>query len=201
MAEPVTVQEVEYLDYKAYSRTVFGFWSYLMTDCILFATLFAVYLVLHNNTFGGPSSKELFDLPYALTETVLLLISSFICGPAMLAAHRLKKHLAIAFFSIAFLLGLSFVIMEVSEFTKMFQEENSWRRSAFLSSYFTLVGTHGLHVSIGLLWMLVMMVQVGLRGITLITLKRLMCLSMFWHFLDIVWIFIFTVVYLMGKMT
>ncbi len=200
MAGPVTVQEVEYLDYKAYSRTVFGFWSYLMTDCILFATLFAVYLVLHNNTFGGPSSKELYDLPYALTETFILLTSSFICGPAMLAAHRLKKHLVIAFFSIAFLLGLSFVIMEVSEFTKMVHEGNSWRKSAFLSSYFTLVGTHGLHVSIGLLWMLIMMVQVALRGITLITLKRLMCLSMFWHFLDIVWIFIFTVVYLMGKM-
>jgi cytochrome o ubiquinol oxidase subunit III len=183
---------------ETHSRTVFGFWIYLMTDCVLFASLFAAYAVLHNNTYGGPSGRELFNLPYALTETLILLTSSFTCGLAGLAAGRNRKNKVIAWFGVTFLLGISFLAMEATEFTHMVQQGNSWERSGFLSSYFTLVGTHGLHITTGLLWMIVLLVPVCRRGLTPVRLKRLMCLRLFWHFLDIVWIFIFTIVYLMG---
>jgi len=181
-----------------FSKTVLGFWMYLMTDCILFAALFTTYAVLHNNTFGGPSSRELFSLSTSFTETMILLFSSVTCGLGMLSALRNDKNRVVAWFSVAFLLGASFVAIELNEFTHLVHEGNSWRRSAFLSSFFTLVGTHGLHVSIGLLWMFVMMIQVYLLGVTAITFRRLAVFSMFWHFLDLVWIFIFTFVYLMG---
>lgn len=181
-----------------FSKTVLGFWMYLMTDCILFATLFATYAVLHNNTFGGPSSRVLFSLPTAFTETMILLFSSVACGLGMLAAVHDKKKQVIGWFTVAFLLGASFIAMELHEFTHLVQEGNSWRRSAFLSSFFTLVGTHGLHVSIGLFWMAVVMTQVFICGITVDTFRRLVVFSLFWHFLDLIWIFIFTFVYLMG---
>lgn len=181
-----------------FSKTVLGFWMYLMTDCIVFAVLFATYAVLHNNTFGGPSSRDLFDLTPAFTETMILLLSSVTCGLGMLASLQNKKDKVIAYYALTFLLGIAFIAMELHEFTQLVQEGNSWRRSAFLSSFFTLVGTHGLHVSIGLLWMAVMMVQVYVSGITLATFRRLAIFSMFWHFLDVIWIFIFTFVYLMG---
>lgn len=183
---------------EIYARTIFGFWMYLMTDCILFASLFATYGVLHNNTFGGPSSHELFNLPYALAQTLILLTSSFTCGLGMWIAHHHQKGKVIAFFALTFLLGLSFLGLEINEFAHFVQEGNSWQRSAFLSAYFTLVGTHGLHITSGLLWILVLMVQIFIQGLTLVNLKRLMCLSLFWHFLDIIWIFIFTLIYLMG---
>ena len=181
-----------------FSKTVLGFWMYLMTDCILFATLFATYAVLHNSTFGGPSSRELFSLSTAFVETMILLFSSFTCGFALLAALQNKKNEVLAWFAVTFLLGACFVAIELHEFTQLVQEGNSWKRSAFLSSFFTLVGTHGLHVSAGLFWMLVMMVQVAISGITAVTFRRLVVLNMFWHFLDLIWIFIFTFVYLMG---
>lgn len=183
---------------ETYSKTVFGFWVYLMTDCMLFATLFATYAVLHNNTYGGPSSNTIFSLPIALAETLILLTSSFVCGLAMLAAHSLSKYKVLIAFIITFLLGVSFLTLEVTEFHHLVQEGNSWQRSAFLSSYFTLVGTHGLHITAGLVWMIVLLVQVVRSGITPFTFRRLKCLSLFWHFLDVVWIFIFTIVYLMG---
>jgi cytochrome o ubiquinol oxidase subunit 3 len=182
----------------AYSRTVFGFWVYLMTDCLLFGTLFAAYIVLHNNTNGGDSGRVLFNLPFVLTETLILLSSSFTCGLSMLAAYCNKKNLVLACFGVTFLLGLSFLTLELHEFARLVAEGNSWQRSAFLSSYFTLVGTHGLHISIGLLWMLVLTVQILRRGLTPSTMRRQTCFRMFWHFLDVVWIFIFTIVYLMG---
>lgn len=185
---------------EVYARTVFGFWLYLMTDCILFATLFAAYAVLHTHTYGGPSARELFSLPYALGETLMLLASSFTCGLAMLFAHRLQKNKSLILFAFTFLLGLSFLWMEGREFAHLIQEGNSWQKSAFLSSYFTLVGTHGLHIISGLLWIAVMFVQIVFFGFSLDVLKRLMCLSLFWHFLDVIWIFIFTVVYLMGAL-
>ncbi len=185
-------------DQEIYDRTLFGFWLYIMTDCILFATLFATYAVLHNGTFGGPSGKDIFSLPFVLGETFLLLTSSFTSGLAMLAAHKRDKAKVLIFFALTFLLGLSFLAMELHEFRELVQEGNSWQRSAFLSSYFTLVGTHGLHVTVGLLWMGVMLFHVLKRGITMPTLRRLSCLNMFWHFLDVIWIFIFTIVYLMG---
>jgi cytochrome o ubiquinol oxidase subunit III len=189
---------IEAEEHEAYVRTIFGFWLYLMTDCVVFATLFATYLVLHNNTFGGPTSNELFHLPSALTETIILLLSSFTCGLGLLAARRYHTHQVLAFFGLTFILGLSFLSLEIREFTHLIQEGNSWQKSAFLSAYFTLVGTHGLHIAAGLLWILVMMRHILVHGLILPNLKRLMCLSLFWHFLDLVWIFIFTVVYLMG---
>lgn len=182
----------------AYSMTTFGFWVYLMTDCILFGCLFAVYAVLHNNTFGGPSARELFSLPFALTETMILLTSSFTCGLSMITAHSNKIKSATFWFCITFLLGVAFLGMELNEFTELVREGNSWQRNAFLTSFFTLVGTHGLHITTGLLWMIILVSQMLIWGFTPMVMKRLTCLSMFWHFLDIVWIFIFTFVYLMG---
>lgn len=181
-----------------FSKTTLGFWMYLMTDCLVFATLFTTYAVLHNNTFGGPSSQKLFDLSIAFTETMILLFSSLTCGLALLSSLKNEKNKVLAWLAVTFLLGASFVGIELTEFTRMVHEGNSWKRSAFLSSFFTLVGTHGLHVSIGLLWMLVMMGQVYWLGVTVDTFRRLVVFNLFWHFLDLVWIFIFSFVYLLG---
>lgn len=181
-----------------FSKTVLGFWVYLMTDCLVFGTLFATYAVLHNETFGGPSSKDLFDLSTAFTETMILLFSSVTCGFAMLSSLKNRTNYVIGWLIITFLLGASFVAIEVTEFTHLVQEGNSWARSAFLSSFFALVSTHGLHVTVGLLWMLVMVGQIFFMGVTIPTFRRLVVFSLFWHFLDLVWIFIFTFVYLMG---
>jgi cytochrome o ubiquinol oxidase subunit 3 len=183
---------------EAEDRTIFGFWVYLMTDLVMFAGLFAAYAVLHGNTFGGPTSRELFDMPFALLETLILLTSSFTCGLGMLAARKNDKNMVLTLFGITFLLGISFLILEVTEFRKLVSEGNSWQRNAFLSSFFTLVGTHGLHITAGLLWMSICMGAVWFRGLTPGVTRKLTLLSLFWHFLDIVWIFIFTVVYLMG---
>lgn len=187
-------------EHEATQKTVFGFWVYLMTDCVLFASLFAVYAVLHHNTYGGPSGRELFSLPYVLVETFALLFSSFTCGLAMLAAQRKAKHEVLFWLGVTFLLGALFLGLELHEFSKMVAEGNSWRRSGFLSSYFTLVGTHGAHITIGLIWMAVMGVYVWSRGLTDGVRKRLTLLSLFWHFLDVIWIFIFTIVYLYGSL-
>lgn len=181
-------------------KVTFGFWIYIMSDCILFSMLFAAYAVLHNNTFGGPSGKELFDMPYVLIETFILLTSSFTYGLVMLSAHKGKKNLTLAWLVVTFLLGLSFVGMEVSEFHHLIAEGHGPNTSAFLSSFFTLVGTHGLHVTCGLIWMIVLMFQISKHGLMSISVRKLSCLSLFWHFLDIVWIFVFTIVYLMGAM-
>ena len=186
---------------SADTKTTFGFWVYLMTDCVLFASLFATYAVLHNNTFGGPAGNELFSMPFVLTETLILLTSSFTAGLAMLGAHSKNRKQILLWLAVTFALGVAFLGMELSEFSKLAQEGDSWQRSGFLSSFFTLVGTHGLHIATGLLWMGALMVQVMRRGLTDGVLRRLTLLSMFWHFLDIVWIFIFTLVYLMGAVS
>ncbi len=180
------------------SKATFGFWVYLMTDCILFATLFATFVVLRNNTFGGPSGNELFSLRFVLGETMILLTSSFTCGLALLAAHARNKSQVIFWLGVTFLLGLAFLGMELSEFRNLVNEGNSWRRSGFLSAFFTLVGTHGAHITAGLIWIAVTIGQVYRNGLSAAKIKKLTMLSMFWHFLDIVWIFIFSVVYLMG---
>lgn len=182
------------------SKTTFGFWLYIMTDCVLFASLFATFAVLRNNTFGGPSGSELFSLPYVLAETLILLTSSFTCGLAVLAARRGNKQQVLFWFFLTFLLGAAFLTLELTEFHRLAAEGNNWQRSGFLSSFFTLVGTHGLHITVGLLWMLVMMAQVMSRGLKAGVVRRLSLLSIFWHFLDVVWIFIFTIVYLMGAL-
>ncbi len=176
----------------------FGFWIYLMSDLILFATLFATFAVLGTNYAGGPTGKELFDLPYLLVETLFLLFSSVTFGLVMLAVHDGVKKWVLMGLAVTFLLGLGFVSMEINEFHRMIAEGHGPDRSAFLSSFFTLVGTHGTHVTFGLIWMAVMMAQVAVKGLTSPVQSRLMRLSMFWHFLDIVWIGIFSIVYLMG---
>jgi cytochrome o ubiquinol oxidase subunit 3 len=181
-----------------FSNTILGFWIYLMSDCIIFATLFTTYAVLHNNTFGNATPQELFTLSLPFAETLILLVSSITCGFGMLAACRSAKKTIIFWLALTLLLGLSFVILEVSEFKAFVQEGHGWDKSAFLSSFFTLVGTHGLHVSIGLLWMIVIMAQMMIYGVTVTTFRRIACFTLFWHFLDLVWIFIFTFVYLMG---
>lgn len=183
-----------------FSKNTLGFWMYLMTDCLLFATLFCTYAVLHTSTFGGPTSKDLFSLPLAFTETMILLFSSVACGMGMLASLKNDKKKVLAWFGVAFLLGASFVALELREFAGLINEGHSFTKSAFLSSFFALVGTHGLHVSIGLFWMLILMCQLVFQGITTDTFRRLVIFSMFWHFLDLVWIFIFTFVYLLGVM-
>lgn len=188
----------ESISQESVERTVFGFWIYLMTDCILFGTLFATYVVLHNNTFGAPSGRDLFNLRFVLGETLVLLTSSFTCGLAMLAAHANNRKKVFSWIGVSFLLGIAFLTMELKEFTHLVYQGNSWQRSGFLSAFFTLVGTHGLHITVGLLWMVFQLAEIAYKGIVRVTLKRLTCLSMFWHFLDVVWIFIFTIVYLMG---
>ena len=180
------------------SKSLFGFWVYLMTDCVLFACLFAAFAVLRGNTFGGPSGHELFSLPFVLTETLILLTSSFTCGLAMLAAHAGQKRRVLAWFGITFLLGLAFLGLELSEFSKLAHEGNSWARSGFLSAFFTLVGTHGAHITSGLIWMAVLVPNAVKRGLERNSLRRLTMLSLFWHFLDVIWILIFSIVYLMG---
>lgn len=175
-----------------------GFWIYLMTDCILFASLFATYVVLRENTYGGPGGGELFDLPFVLIETLILLTSSFVCGLAVLAARAGKKTQVIGWLIATFVLGAAFLLLEISEFAKLASEGHSWQASAFLSAFFTLVGTHGAHILIGLLWLGVMVWQIIRVGFTAGTIRRLTLFSLFWHFLDVIWIFIFTIVYLMG---
>lgn len=182
------------------SKTFFGFWVYLMTDCILFATLFATYAVLRHNTFGGPGGQELFSLPFVLAETLILLTSSFTSGLGTIAARSFNKKQTLIWFGITFALGAAFLALELNEFHHLASEGNSWQVSGFLSAFFTLVGTHGLHITSGLIWMAILLVYVVRRGLDATISKRLSLLGMFWHFLDIVWIFIFTIVYLMGAL-
>lgn len=181
-------------------RTNLGLWVYLMTDVVLFGCLFATYAVLYKNTVGGPSGAALFDLPFILGSTLLLLTSSFTSGLAMLAVQRGNKKHTLAWLSFTVLLGIAFLVMELMEFSHLIETGNSWERSGFLTAFFTLVGTHGLHIAVGLLWALTLMWQVLRRGFTVGVRRRLPLFSMFWHFLDVIWIFIFTLVYLMGAL-
>ncbi|HZP55218.1 MAG TPA: cytochrome o ubiquinol oxidase subunit III [Candidatus Saccharimonadales bacterium] len=179
-------------------KTVFGFWVYLMTDCVLFATLFATYAVLRNNTYGGPSGQVIFSLPFVLLETLILLTSSFSIGLAWLAAQKNNKQLVLKLMAVTILLGAAFLVLELREFNHLAAEGNSWRRSAFLTSFFTLVGTHGLHITAGLMWMAVMWLRIYKYGLFKSSLRKITMLTLFWHFLDVVWIFIFSIVYLFG---
>jgi cytochrome o ubiquinol oxidase subunit 3 len=180
------------------ANQAFGFWIYLMTDLVLFASIFATFAVLSRNYAGGPSGKQLFDLPYLFVETMFLLFSSATYGLAVLAVHNGRKGLVLVWLAFTFVLGLGFISMETNEFYHMILDGNGPERSGFLSAFFTLVGTHGIHVTFGLIWMAVMVVQVMVKGLTTPVQSRLIRLSMFWHFLDIVWIGVFTIVYLMG---
>lgn len=184
-------------DTNVRSRSLFGFWLYIMSDCLLFASLFATYAVLHNKTAGGAVAGELFSLPFVLVETLILLTSSFTCGLALLSMYRNEKSQTLGWLFTTLALGASFIALETHEFMGLLQEGHGYQMSAFLSSFFTLVGTHGLHVTIGLVWMLFMMQALYRKGFTPMNGRRLMCLALFWHFLDIVWIFIFSFVYIL----
>ena len=186
------------LDQEMLANQVFGFWIYLMSDLVLFSAIFATFAVMSHSYAGGPTGKELFSLPYVLGETLLLLSSSAACGLAMLAMHSGRKTQVMIGLAFTFLLGSGFISMEINEFYHMVLDGNGPDRSAFLSAFFTLVGAHGAHVGSGLIWMAVMMVQIGAKGLTTPVQSRLLRLSMFWHFLDIVWIGVFSTVYLLG---
>lgn len=179
-------------------KSELGFWVYLMTDCVLFGSLFATYAVLRNNTFGGPGGADIFNMPLILISTLILLTSSFLCGLGLLAARAGHKKRTLVLFGATMLCGIAFLSLEMYEFSKLVSEGFDWQRSAFLSVFFTLVATHGAHIFFGLVWMAVMMVLVARRGLGVNTVRRLNLLALFWHFLDVVWIFIFSIVYLMG---
>ncbi|MCP4384932.1 MAG: cytochrome o ubiquinol oxidase subunit III [Hyphomicrobiales bacterium] len=176
----------------------FGFWIYLMTDAVIFALLFATYVVMTVGIAGGPTGKDLFSLPHAFGETMLLLFSSATFGMATLAVFARKRRATIFWLLITIVLGLGFVAMEISEFAGMIAQDAGPDRSGFLSAFFALVGTHGLHVSVGILCILAMVGQLAFKGLTDPVASRLFRLGLFWHFLDIVWIGIFSIVYLPG---
>ncbi|MDQ0189728.1 cytochrome aa3 quinol oxidase subunit III [Alicyclobacillus cycloheptanicus] len=181
------------------SLRVLGFWVFLAAEFILFSCLFATYVVMHPMTAGGPSSKELYDVPGFAWETFFLLTSSFTCGIATFEMRRGNKKGVIAWMLLTIALGLCFLGFEISEFVDDVQHGASMSTSGFLSSFFTLVGTHGAHVSMGILWMTSVVIQIAVRGIDSMTSRKMFIVSLYWHFLDVVWIFIFTVVYLTGK--
>ena len=180
--------------------TMLGFWIYLMSDCLIFAMLFATYGVLGTSYAGGPGPKELFDLPLVALNTAMLLFSSITYGFAMLNMTQGKKGATLAWLAVTGLFGAAFLGIELYEFSTLIHEGATPQRSAFLSSFFTLVGTHGLHVTFGIIWLVTLMVQVARKGLIPANRRRLMCLSLFWHFLDVIWIGVFTFVYLMGML-
>jgi cytochrome o ubiquinol oxidase subunit 3 len=178
--------------------TLLGFWLYLMSDCLVFACLFAMYAVLGRSYAGGPTGAELLDLPLVAVNTALLLLSSITYGFAMLEMQGARLGGTLAWLVVTGLFGAGFVGIELHEFAHLIHEGAGPQRSAFLSSFFTLVGAHGLHVTFGLVWLVTLLVQLSRHGLIPENRRRLLCLSMFWHFLDVVWIGVFTFVYLMG---
>ena len=182
------------------SSTMLGFWIYLMSDCLIFAMLFATYGVLGTSYAGGPGPKELFELPLVALNTSMLLFSSITYGFAMLSMEEGRQRIMQMWLAFTGLFGLAFLSIEMYEFATLIHEGAGPTRSAFLSSFFTLVGTHGLHVTMGFIWLVTLMVQVQKHGLIAANKRRLMCLSMFWHFLDVIWIGVFTFVYLMGTL-
>jgi cytochrome o ubiquinol oxidase subunit 3 len=185
-------------DHEAGGSTMLGFWIYLMSDCLIFAMLFACYGVYGGSYAGGPTPAEIFELPLVAVNTTMLLLSSITYGFAMLAMEEQRKAGTLAWLAITGLFGLCFIGIELYEFSELIHEGATPQRSAFLSSFFTLVGTHGLHVTLGIVWLVTLMAQVARFGLTAANKRRLMCLSLFWHFLDVIWIGVFTFVYLLG---
>ncbi|NID16404.1 cytochrome o ubiquinol oxidase subunit III [Luteibacter yeojuensis] len=185
-------------DHHPANGTLLGFWIYLMSDCLIFACLFATYGVLGRSYAGGPSGADLFDLPLVALNTTMLLLSSITYGFAVLEMQKNRRGTMMAWLIVTGLFGAAFLGIELFEFAHLIHEGAGPQRSAFLSSFFTLVGTHGLHVTFGIVWLITLLFQVGRFGLTPANKRRIMCLSMFWHFLDVVWVGVFTFVYLMG---
>ena len=179
----------------------FGFWIFLLSDIVMFAALFAAYAVLANATAGGPTGAQLFRQTSVAIETGCLLVSSYTCGLMSLAIGSRRYAATYLAAVVTLVLGACFLALEVREFTGMIATGAGPQRSAFLSSFFTLVGCHGLHVTVGLVWLAVMMAQVAVKGLSATVERRLLCFSLFWHALDIVWVWLFTVVYLMGVLS
>ncbi|MTH76993.1 cytochrome o ubiquinol oxidase subunit III [Paracoccus aestuariivivens] len=195
---PADYWETEPHHHPEGASTNIGFWVYLMSDCLMFAVLFATYGVLHGNLAAGPGPKDLFDLELVAINTAMLLFSSITYGFAMLRMARGDQAGTLKWLAITLFFGLCFLAIELYEFAHLIHEGAGPQRSAFLSAFFTLVGTHGLHVTFGSIWLVTLMVQVKKFGLTSANQRRLMCLSLFWHFLDLIWIGVFTVVYLLG---
>lgn len=180
--------------------TMLGFWIYLMSDCLIFAMLFAVYAVIGANYAAGPAPKDLFDLPLVALNTSMLLLSSITYGFAMLAMVKNRTAQMQIWLAITGVFGLCFLGIELYEFAHLIHLGATPQRSGFLSAFFVLVGTHGLHVTFGIIWLVTLMIQVWRKGLTPANKRRLMCLSLFWHFLDVIWIGVFTFVYLFGML-
>ncbi len=197
-ASPVRFYDTEEHDHPEGGSTMLGFWIYLMSDCLIFAILFACFAVLGGNYAAGPSPADLFELPLVALNTAMLLFSSITYGFAMLSMQAGRPGATRAWLAVTAVFGLAFLSIELYEFAHLIHIGATPQRSAFLSAFFTLVGTHGLHVTFGLIWIVTLIVQVGRRGLIPANQRRLMCLSLFWHFLDIIWIGVFTFVYLMG---
>jgi cytochrome o ubiquinol oxidase subunit 3 len=178
----------------------YGFWLFVLSDMVLFSALFATYATLVHATDGGPTTNDLFDRNLVAVETIALLLSSFTCGLAMIAAKRKNMAATQAWLLVTGLLGAVFLSIELYEFAHMIAEGAPPQRSAFLSAFFTLVGCHGAHVTAGLLWIGTMMAQIWAKGFKEHIMRRLLCLSVFWHALDIIWVAIFTIVYLIGTL-
>ncbi|HEX4555017.1 MAG TPA: cytochrome o ubiquinol oxidase subunit III [Xanthobacteraceae bacterium] len=181
-------------------RTVvaYGFWIFLLSDIVMFSAFFAAYAVLVRATAGGPTGAQLFNQVSVAIETACLLASSYTCGLMSLAIGSQRQRTTYLWAAITFALGAAFLALEIREFAAMIAAGAGPQRSAFLSAFFALVGCHGLHVSIGLVWLVVMMAQVAIKGFAATVERRLLCFSLFWHALDIIWVGLFTVVYLMG---
>ena len=187
-------------DHPEGMSTMLGFWIYIMSDCLLFAILFATYGVLGANYAAGPSPKDLFELPTVAVNTAMLLMSSITYGFAMLSMEEGKQRTMQFWLALTGLFGLAFLGIELHEFHTLIHDGATPQRSGFLSAFFTLVGTHGLHVTFGLVWLVTLMTQVAKHGLIAANKRRLMCLSLFWHFLDVIWIGVFTFVYLLGML-
>ncbi|MDS9469105.1 cytochrome o ubiquinol oxidase subunit III [Paracoccus sp. MBLB3053] len=198
LQNPADYWETEPHHHAEGASTNIGFWVYLMSDCLMFAVLFAAYGVLHGNLAAGPGPKDLFDLELVAINTAMLLFSSITYGFAMLRMVKGDKSGTLKWLAVTLFFGLCFLAIELYEFHHLIHIGAGPQRSAFLSAFFTLVGTHGLHVTFGSIWLVTLMVQVSKFGLTSANQRRLMCLSLFWHFLDLIWIGVFTVVYLMG---
>lgn len=204
MSEPLLTHEQTGTVHKPaeYSHggdvSILGFWFFLATDLLVFACLFATFVILRTHTDGGPTGSSIFDVNGFVSETFILLTSSFTCGLATFAMRKGNRKAALSWLGITILLGLAFVGLEVSEFIHDAAVGATAQRSAFLSAFFTLVGTHGAHVSMGILWMISVFYQIARRGINPVRARKLFIVGLYWHFLDIVWVFIFTVVYMMG---
>lgn len=200
METTTATKKYQPLEYKSEEGRlkIFGFWVFLGAEIVLFATLFATYFVLVHQTAGGPSGKELFEIPIFAAETFLLLTSSFTCGMAILYMRRNSVKGYMIWTIITLLLGLGFLVLEIEEFVTMIGMDAGPTRSAFLSAFFTLVGTHGIHVTLGIIWVIGVMIQVIKRGFTPVTARKVFMTGLYWHFLDVIWIFLFSTIYLLG---